>query len=617
MIGTRASMRQRVLALLSAVALAGLIALALVIYNADRHLFENVIPEHQALREVEQESTVLVQHYYNYMFLPDSVEHSEIEQTQASLRDKLTKYRKLVASNESMQSYLPSIESAVDDLERSGVRMISLRLELERLFEQGEILEDEVRIVFELYRGLSNQALLNDLEARRWDNLIDHSLPDVRMIAGIEQLVLELFLQIRDYQSYRQPGALKDIDEIESRLNVSFTMLRTYIDAGGERAVEARGIVAVYEKLSSLINQYMHASHAAIDSVSAVEQAGAALSRALERTGKQTESAGWEALRQSLLTLGAILVVALLGSFLVLYFGIGRILKPMQQLQTAFGDIGEGNLHLHKEIELQSDDAEVSKLVDAFNEMAAQLRQNAVMQQSFIEHLEEKNTELERFTYTVSHELKSPLVTVSGFLGLLKKDLSRGRMARVDEDMDKIGAAIRVLNRQLEDLLDLSRVGRASNPAECFSLTALCTESVQILQGLIEFSDAEIIFLPDMPEVFADRVRVGEAITNLVENGIKFSSRDRRARVEISAETHENRVLCRVQDNGPGIEPEYRERVFELFDRLDTDVPGTGIGLALVKRIVEIHGGTIWIDAAENGQGCCFCFTLPAPGGSE
>ncbi len=122
----------------------------------------------------------------------------------------------------------------------------------------------------------------------------------------------------------------------------------------------------------------------------------------------------------------------------------------------------------------------------------------------------------------------------------------------------------------------------------------------------------EVIIDDDMPDVFADPVRIREIIQNLVENAMKFTSQITRPRVEISAIYEDKQVICRIQDNGPGIEPRYHERVFELFDRLDTQIPGTGIGLALVKRNTDVHHGEIWIESQGNGHGTTFCFTLPA-----
>jgi len=177
------------------------------------------------------------------------------------------------------------------------------------------------------------------------------------------------------------------------------------------------------------------------------------------------------------------------------------------------------------------------------------------------------------------------------------------------------GAQVNVMSKQLEDLLELSRIGRAVNPPTLFSISDIADEVVQMMRGLIDECDASVQIDGDMPEVYADQARIREVLKNLVENGIKFARKSGKPRVRINASKRDDRVLCRVEDNGPGIEPRYQDKVFGLFDRLETGIPGTGVGLALVKRIIEIHDGNIWIESQGDGQGCCFCFTLPVQRG--
>ncbi len=230
----------------------------------------------------------------------------------------------------------------------------------------------------------------------------------------------------------------------------------------------------------------------------------------------------------------------------------------------------------------------------------------------FLEQLEQKNSELERFTYTVSHELKSPLVTINGFLGLLNKDLDAGDDEMIDKDMRMISTAVETMAAQLDNLLELSRIGRIVHPSKTFEFAAVCDEVLDRLSGVIGERAADIRVAPVMPRVHADRVRIREVVQNLVENAIKFGRGPNPPRIEIDARVESDYVLCRIRDDGPGIEPRYHRRVFELFERLDNSVAGTGIGLALVKRSVEIHGGKIWIESCGDGRGTCFCFTLPA-----
>ncbi len=231
----------------------------------------------------------------------------------------------------------------------------------------------------------------------------------------------------------------------------------------------------------------------------------------------------------------------------------------------------------------------------------------------FEEQLKQKNTELERFTYTVSHELKSPLVTINGFMGLLEQDLENGDSEKIHKDMQMITSAVRTMGRQLDNLLELSRVGRIVHPSESFSLSRLCQCVIKRMSGVVDQYQGEISIEDNMPDVFADPVRIREVIQNLVENALKFCRPVTTPKITIDAHNVDGKIVCRISDNGPGIEPRYHDRVFELFDRLDARIPGTGIGLALVKRNIEVHDGDVWIESQGNGQGTVFCFTLPSP----
>ena len=229
--------------------------------------------------------------------------------------------------------------------------------------------------------------------------------------------------------------------------------------------------------------------------------------------------------------------------------------------------------------------------------------------------LKEAHDELEQFAYSISHDLKSPLVTVNNFVGLLERDLETGDDESVKKDMHHIESAVSKMGRSIDDLLELSRVGRAANKPQIFSLNHLSDEVVDILHGPITDSAVEIDIAPDMPAVLADKHQVSEVMQNLLENAIKFCSEADRPKISVDAEIQDNRVQCRVKDNGIGIDPRYHDKVFGLFDRLDPNIDGSGVGLALVKRIIEVHDGEVWIESEGVGQGTQVVFTLPAAGG--
>ena len=228
-----------------------------------------------------------------------------------------------------------------------------------------------------------------------------------------------------------------------------------------------------------------------------------------------------------------------------------------------------------------------------------------------IEDLEAKNAELERFTYTVSHDLKSPLVTIKGFLGLLKRDIAKGDADRMTRDIQQIQDAAEKMQRLLGELLELSRIGRLVNPPETISISDLAREAVEMVSGRIVARGVEVNIEPAMPLVSVDRVRMFEVYQNLVDNAVKFMGDQREPCIEIGTRRDGNTVVFFVRDNGVGIAPKYHDKVFGLFDRLDPGSEGTGIGLALVKRIVEVHGGAIWVESEGLGNGSTFCFTLP------
>lgn len=240
----------------------------------------------------------------------------------------------------------------------------------------------------------------------------------------------------------------------------------------------------------------------------------------------------------------------------------------------------------------------------------AALQNELTQRKSLIDELESKNQELEQFTYTVSHDLKAPIITIKGFLGFLERDLSSGNVARVHEDSQRIHEAVDKMNLLLGELLELSRIGRMMNPPEMVSMGQLVQDALDILHGRLAESRAAVQTQPDLPAVYGDRHRLTEVLQNLIENAAKFMGAQKSPHIEIGLQAQENgRATFYVRDNGMGIDPQYHERIFGLFNKLNAETEGTGIGLALVKRIVEFHDGRIWVES-EVGKGSTFYFVL-------
>lgn len=231
--------------------------------------------------------------------------------------------------------------------------------------------------------------------------------------------------------------------------------------------------------------------------------------------------------------------------------------------------------------------------------------------EELIARLETQNAELERFTYTVSHDLKSPLITIKGYIGLLAEDLHEMAAESVKSDLDRISSAAGKMGELLDDLLELSRIGRLAAPSEDIALSDLVAEAISLLHGPLTGKRVDVQVQANLPVVYGERVRLLEVMQNLIDNAAKYMGNQPEPRIEIGARHQAGEVVIFVADNGVGIEPQFQEKVFGLFDQLDACSDGTGIGLALVKRIVEVHGGRIWIESEGAGQGSTFCFTIP------
>jgi PAS domain S-box-containing protein len=240
-------------------------------------------------------------------------------------------------------------------------------------------------------------------------------------------------------------------------------------------------------------------------------------------------------------------------------------------------------------------------------------KQIEIEREDLIRELEEKNAELGRFTYTVSHDLKSPLITIRGFLGFLEKDAVTGNLDRLRADIQRIAEATTRMQRLLDELLELSRIGRISNPPEEVPFSHLAREAVELVQGRIMARGVQVDIADNLPAVYGDRMRMIEVVQNLVDNAVKFMGDQPEPRISIGALGVERSGMSIffVRDNGQGIEPEYHERIFGLFNKLDAKSEGTGVGLALVKRIIDLHGGHIWVESDGAGHGSMFYFTLP------
>ena len=225
--------------------------------------------------------------------------------------------------------------------------------------------------------------------------------------------------------------------------------------------------------------------------------------------------------------------------------------------------------------------------------------------------LARKNKELDEFTYVASHDLQEPVRKLISFSKLLEQDAGEALPERARRDMTFIVEAALRMRDLIQDLLALSRAGRAAMKIEPTRLDECVKGALEALELRIKEAQAEILTDP-MPEVPADKTLITQLYQNLVGNALKFTPPGRTPKIRLSAARRGEKWELAVEDNGLGIKSEYAERIFKPFQRLHSrgEYEGTGIGLAICKKAVERHGGQIWVES-EPGAGSRFKFTLP------
>ena len=225
--------------------------------------------------------------------------------------------------------------------------------------------------------------------------------------------------------------------------------------------------------------------------------------------------------------------------------------------------------------------------------------------------LARSNTELERFAYVASHDLQEPLRMVASFTQLLAKRYSGKLDETADRYIDYAVDGAKRMQQLIADLLAYSRLNNKEIELRQADSEALMVAAMQNLRVMIEESGASVDW-DQLPEVWVDQTQFIQLFQNLVGNAIKFRQKETAPQIYVSAEDSGAEWLFSVKDNGIGIDPRQADRVFQIFQRLHTrrHYPGTGIGLAICKRIVERHGGAIWVES-QPGQGSTFFFSIP------
>jgi len=313
-------------------------------------------------------------------------------------------------------------------------------------------------------------------------------------------------------------------------------------------------------------------------------------------------------LRNTTLLIGiiAFVLVFILGSVVS-----KNISKPLLDLQKGVETIGAGNLDFKVGINAQN---EIGSLSQSFDNMTEKLKEARNKLEERKAELEKTNLELDSFVYTASHDLRAPLRGISSFSEFLKK----GYGDKLDEKgihyLERISKGVGRMTNLIDDLLALSRISRLKNPYEEVDINSTLSEVLERIEFDIKEHNADLVIQESLPKIVCDRIKISEVFLNLINNGIKFSTKKNKENLKIEVGYKDDGDYHRffVKDNGIGIEPKYHEQIFGIFKRLhdSSEYEGTGAGLSIVKRVVDDHNGKIWIES-ELGKGATFFFTIP------
>lgn len=399
-------------------------------------------------------------------------------------------------------------------------------------------------------------------------------------------------------------GELAALDQFESDAGRASSApmlieLRTQI-----QAVEAESTLEISEvRAGERIAQDIPADVARVDRVRALA-AGIG-----DDLGLQIRISAAEAQQIASDSTRLVLVAFLLGTGFSLFVAILVTLgisMPLRRLRASADRIAAGQMvepgFTHRRDEIGSLSRAMTTMVRSLNQQADELKRS--------------NADLEQFAYVASHDLQEPLRMVSGFTGLLKRRYGGKLDADADEYIEFAVSGANRMQALINDLLSYSRVGREEVAAKAVDTQVALDQALANLQSAIEDQSA-MVSCGQLPTVWANHGMLVRLFQNLISNALKFCKAERPI-VRIQALARGGDWVFSVADNGIGIDPQYQDRIFLIFQRLhkQSEYPGTGIGLAVCKRIVERNGGRIWLES-EAGKGTTFFFTLPATGGQQ
>lgn len=292
---------------------------------------------------------------------------------------------------------------------------------------------------------------------------------------------------------------------------------------------------------------------------------------------------------------------------------IGRsVVPPLNAITRTLTRLARGESETEiPELKRRDEIGQMAAAADIFRAKADETRGLLKASRQLGEELRDKNEEMERFAYTVSHDLKSPLVSCTGLLSFASEDLESGDLDEVRRAIGRVQDNVKRMDLCIQDLLDLSRIGRVRHEPQTLDMLRLLRQVADDLRPRADAAQATITVSDDLPVVVADRIRVVEIFENLIVNALKYGCPAPGGKITVGGIVTEAETRFFVRDNGPGIEPRYHAKIFELFQRLDKSQEGSGAGLTIVARIMEVHGGRAWVESDGN-TGTCLWIAFPS-----
>jgi signal transduction histidine kinase len=283
-------------------------------------------------------------------------------------------------------------------------------------------------------------------------------------------------------------------------------------------------------------------------------------------------------------------------------------IEPILYLSRLFHEIGEKKQYTLRARKTSED--ELGVLVDSFNAMLEAIRSRDEALALKSRELEYSNKELEQFAYVISHDLKSPLVTIQGFATRFWKHIAEGNRAKAEDAALRVQNAAKRMGELIDDVLELSRVGRTHGDRKAIDPSAEINRLKEDLRGVLDEAGATLVIERNLPAVKADAGEIRQVFQNLISNAIRYACREPGGKITVGGAItgHERRLY--VRDQGPGIPREYHAKIFQLFQRLSKEKDGTGLGLAIVAKIMKNLGGRAWVES-EEGKGATFWLAFP------